>query len=113
MARPKNIRPTEAKTWSFYCDDVNELLNSGKSPKEIFSLGILAHKRGWNPHQDGTQNQELKERIGKLALQLTATNDKLFKLYDIFETAFNLRIEEPEDFHKVEEKLKDLIEVPK
>jgi len=72
IGRPSFIKsPTQPKTYSFFESDVNEMLNNGWTPKEVFRLGIMAKK----------DNPQLINRIRELEETNKKMSDKLQKAF--------------------------------
>lgn len=110
VGRPKNSKKSIAKTYSFYEEDIDSMLNTGLPPKEIFRLGILAHSKGWRPHKEASQNIELKERVSKLALMLNTYTEKFNRLCVVVEKGLNIRIDpELSNVHELETKIDNLL----
>ena len=115
MVRPRNIRKTVQKTYSFYEDSIDEILKVdgcaiGKNPKDIFDLGILAIKHGWSPHKDSNRVEDLKNRIKSMALTLNLYTSKFDRLVNIVEKGLDLRIDSDlKNLHEVEKKLDEVL----
>lgn len=75
--RKQNTMRTIAKTYMFFEDDINEMLNRGWTPKEVFRLGVAAKNN--NPIMiDRIREQE--EKIERLAALLRIQTHKVFDL---------------------------------
>lgn len=78
IGRPKFLKsPTMPKTYSFFESDINEALNNGWSPKEVFRLGIMAKKN--NP-QLINRIRELEETNKKMSDNLQKAFKRLYEL---------------------------------
>ena len=77
--RPANNEKTISKTYRFFETDVLEMLNTGKSPKEIFRLGILGLKN--NP-QMIARIREIEDGNSKLQAKLTNMSLKIIQLQE-------------------------------
>ena len=76
--RPANNEKTISKTYRFFETDVLEMLNTGKSPKEIFRLGILGLKN--NP-QMIARIREIEDGNSKLQAKLTQMSIKIMEMH--------------------------------
>lgn len=93
MARPKNKFSTSQKTWMFYDEDINALLDSGKAPKDVFRLGIMALQKGWSPVGESSQVGDLKDRIKSMSWTLQSYIEKFNKLAQIVEKGLKVEID--------------------
>jgi len=76
--RPENSEKTISKTYRFFEKDVLEMLNIGKSPKELFRLGILALNK--NP-QMIARIREIEDGNNKLQAKLTQMSIKIMEMH--------------------------------
>lgn len=107
MVRPKSLHKTVTKTYNLYEQDITKLLDSGKAPKDIFRLGILALEKGWHPAREEGEIQDLKERLRTMSWTLQSYIDKFNKLAKIVEKGLNIKVdEEVIKTKELEEKLK-------
>jgi len=76
--RPEMAEKTISKTYRFFEKDVLEMLNIGKSPKELFRLGILALNK--NP-QMIARIREIEDGNNKLQAKLTQMSIKIMEMH--------------------------------
>jgi hypothetical protein len=94
MVRPKNQISTIQKTYMLYEEDVNVMLTSGKAPKDVFRLGILAINSGWTPTKDSFAVDDLKKRIKNMSWTLESYIDKFNKLAHIVEKGLKIKVDD-------------------
>lgn len=109
MARPLSLRPTESRCWRLYKDDVEKCLNSGKNPKDIFALGIMALEKGWSGHKDNKELQNVDLRVSKLSNMLELYISKFNDLSNIIENKLKIDVgANPANMDKLKKKLEEL-----
>lgn len=111
MARPRNIKKTEVKTFSLYSDDLQYIRDKGIPAQQMLALGVLAHKNGYSPLADNSQVDELKQKIKALAHNLDFYIEKTNIIGAIIEK--HLNIEVTPDTAKLKILEKKLIELTK
>lgn len=109
VARPKNTIKTITKTISVNEESEKYIQENGLVYKNVISLGVAAHKNGWNSHKEGMQVEALQERISKFSLMLDSYARKFEKLCVVVEKGLNLRIND--DLSNIEELQKKLDDV--
>lgn len=107
MARPKSLHRTATKTYNLYEQDITKLLDSGKAPKDIFRLGILALEKGWHPAREDGEIQDLKDRLRTMSWTLQSYIDKFNRLAQLVEKGLNIKVDaEVIKTKEIEQKLK-------
>jgi uncharacterized membrane protein len=101
MARPKNSIKTQVKTISVNAESEKYMQENGLVYKNIISLGINAHKAGWNSHQESNQTLVLQEKVSKFALMLDTYARRFEKLCVIVEKGLSIKIND--DLSNIEE----------
>lgn len=81
LGRPKSKFQTEQKTYMFFSEDVDFVLDSGATPKEVYRLGCIAKR----------DNPQLMNRIKELEKGNDRLQKKLTRIYSSPEVANLLR----------------------
>lgn len=112
MARPMSLRPTESRCWRLYTEDVEKCLNSGKAPKDIFALGVMALEKGWSGHKDDKEIQNVDLRVSKLSNMLELYIHKFNDLNAIIENKLKIDVgANPANIDLLKKKLTELEEL--
>jgi hypothetical protein len=75
VGRPASSKPTRGRSYTFYEDDINTMLNLGFQPKKVFNEGIKAMTEKY-----GLDNLCYKEYIQQLETKLQKMVDLLGKI---------------------------------
>lgn len=92
--RPKNKFKTIAKTYSYYEEDIKEMVEMRVTPKELLRLGIEAKKQGWNPSGEIQEVGDLKKRLKSMSYTLQLYVEKFNKLALLVEKKLEVDLNE-------------------